>query len=95
MFKKTKDGRIKSDKGFSIKVTGRTGLDYVEGKRLLHVNSEMLNNPKVGYVIASHSIARWQGSKEIIDEKERLRIIDNIRDAFRFIGYEIEVISDF
>lgn len=95
MFKKSKDGRIESDEGFSVKVIGRAGLEYKEGIKLIYVDSEMLGNSKIGFAIASSSIDRWQGSKQKIGAKEKLKILNNIKEAFRFLGYEIKVIRDF
>ncbi len=70
-----------------------TGLLYTEGPRNLHVDSEVLAGSH-GLIIYSSSIRVWNGphAGEIIDEVRRDVIIENIRHAFRFRGFEIEVI---
>lgn len=95
MFKKLKDGRIASDEGFSVKITGRAGLVYKEGSKLINVDSEMSGNPGIGYVVASSSIDQWHGFKEKIKTKDKIRILNNIKEVFRFLGYKIKVIRNF
>lgn len=95
MFRRRKDGRISSDMGFSIKLNGRAGLDYFEDNKVLHVNSEMLNNNKVGYVVEKNSIVKWNDSDLNLNEHEKARILSNIKEAFRYLGYEIEVVAQF
>lgn len=95
MFRKTKKGIIEYDEGFAIRILGRAGLEYKEGSKIMLIDSEILNNPKVGYVVASSSISKWKGSKQKIGENDRLRILNNIKKAFKFIGYNIKIISDF
>ncbi len=95
MFKKKKDGSIESDAGFTVRVLGRAGLQYMEGSKIMLVDSEMLNNPKIGFVVASSSITHWNGFTQKIGQKERLRVLNNITEAFKFIGFKIKVIRNF
>jgi len=95
MFKFKNDGSIFSDKGFMIKILGRAGLEYSEGDKTMFIDSEIVNNRNVGYVIASSSISRWNGSTKKINHAEHQRILLNLKDAFKFIGYDIRIISSF
>lgn len=84
---------IQSDEGFSVEVLGRTGLLYTESSRQLHIDSEVLAGPS-GLLIYEASIKSWNPphEREIIDGAKRESIVENIRRAFRFRGFEIEVI---
>ncbi len=91
MFRKLPHGIIESDKGFSVRVLGRAGLEYKEGKKALFVDSESLADSAVGLVVFTSSIKRWKNAKKNLFPNERRRIIDNIKQAFKFEGYEIEI----
>jgi hypothetical protein len=93
MFVKPRPNTIQSDEGFSVEFLGIwKGLRYTEGPKTLHIESEMLNGP-AGLVIYPISIKSWDPpyDNEVIDESKRAAIVDNVRRAFRFEGYEIEV----
>jgi hypothetical protein len=83
---------IQSDEGFSVEVLGRAGLLYTEGSKTLDIDSEILAGPS-GLVIYTNSIRSWNPpyDTETIDESKRDAIVDNIRRAFRFQGFEIEI----
>lgn len=83
---------IQSDSGFSVEVLGRTGLLYSEGPRTMKIDSEVLQGPS-GMVVYADSIVKWQSPHEDneVDGACRNRIVDNIKEAFRFRGLEIEV----
>lgn len=92
MFKEPRVNVIESDQGYSVQVLGRVGLKYTEGERSLIVDSEVLMGPS-GMVVYKSSIRRWDPphSAQVIDKAAKEQIINNIREAFRFKGYEIEV----
>jgi hypothetical protein len=92
MFSEPKVNVIESDQGYSVEVLGRVGLKYTEGEKSLTVDSEVLMGPS-GMVVYKSSIRQWDPphSNQAIDKATRERIIDNIRAAFHFKGYEIEV----
>ncbi len=90
MFREPRTNVIESDEGFAVEVLGRTGLRYTEGSRSAKVDSEVVMGPS-GLVIYKSSIRAWGDGGEI-DEPERARIVENIRRAFAFKGYDIEVI---
>jgi hypothetical protein len=85
---------IESDEGFSVEVIGRTGLLYAEGARRLQIYSELLTGPHGRVIYTTDVIIRWHPpyDGESIDETHRTLIIENIKRAFLFQGYEIEVI---
>jgi len=93
MFTTPRPNLYESSDGFSVEVLGRTGLCYREGKRKMFVDSEVVTGP-AGMVVYRDSIVRWDSPNEaeIISEAERERILNNIRDAFRSQGFEIQVI---
>jgi hypothetical protein len=84
---------IESDTGYSVEVLGRTGLRYVEGTKSMSIDSEALTGPD-GLMVYRSSIRAWDlpSSQEPIDEATRDRILDNIRRAFRFRGFDIQVL---
>ena len=83
---------IASDTGYSVEVLGPVGLRYTEGDRILHIDSEMLAGPS-GLIVYSASIKVESPAhvQEPIDSRERARLIENIRAAFKFRGFEIQV----
>jgi hypothetical protein len=93
MFKIPRPNVIESDEGFSVEVLGRTGLLYTEGAKKLKVDSELLAGPS-GLGIYRNSIKAWEPphENELIEASQRDAIVDNIRRAFRFDGFEIQVL---
>ena len=86
---------IQSSEGFSVEVLGLTGLLYTEGTRSLRVDSEVLGG-KAGLMIYKESIKSWNPpyDAEVISEIERNTIMERIRNAFRFRGFEIVIVGD-
>lgn len=64
-------------KAFSVRVTGRAGLIYREGDRVMRVDSEILVGPDFDYVIWLDSIDAWEpphdGEPITAADKERIR----------------------
>lgn len=83
---------IKSDGGFSVEVLGPTGLRYVEPGRTLWLDSEILAGP-AGLILYSGNM-KLEGSAKMmtLDALDRNRIVENVRVAFRFWGFEIQVV---
>jgi len=81
---------IESNEGYSVEVLGRTGVRCVRGQRAAFVDSEVLAGP-AGLMIIAKSIVKWDDGTAIFDA-ERLQIVDDIRRAFGYRGFEIEVI---
>lgn len=93
MFTTPRPNLYVSSDGFSVEVMGRTGIQYREGDRQLFVDSEVLTGPS-GMGVYRSSISKWDPphENEVVDEAERERILENIRAAFRYQGFEIDVI---
>ena len=79
--------------GFSVEELGRTGLRYVEGERVMLVDSEGLAVPS-RIAVYRGSITAWQPpfAADPVGREDVTRIIDNIVNALGFCGYKIEVI---
>jgi hypothetical protein len=94
MFKIPRVNVIESDEGFSVEVLGHTGLLYVEGEKSIHIDSEMLVSfgPAL-LALYTRSIKVWDlpNDNEAISDIKRNEIVENIRRAFRFRGFEIKV----
>ncbi len=66
---------------FKLKITGRAGLIYEEGDRLMRIDSEMLTGPKYDMVIYGGSIQSWEPphENELLSAEDVDRIKSNIR----------------
>jgi len=92
MFSIPRPNVVVSDQGFSVEVLGQTGVRYEEEGKTVFVDSEVLAGPS-GMIIYPARMAHWDPphAHEAIDAGARNRIVERIRDAFRFRGLEIEV----
>jgi len=93
MFTSPRPNVYESSDGFSVEVEGRTGIAYRENGREMFVDSEVLAGP-AGMVVYQNTINRWKPphDNEEISAAGRNRILENIREAFRFQGFDIEII---
>ena len=86
---------IAGNAGFLVKILGRTGLRYIELDRSVRVDSEVLAKPGA-MALFKDSIKMWQGEHpEPVSMADRDRIADNIKRAFEFCGYELQVQEPF
>lgn len=92
MFFSPRPNVVESDEGYSVEVLDRDYLRYVEGPRAMKIYAEILMSPE-GWVIYPDSIRVWDPphAEEEIDKKKHDEIVENIRKAFRFWGYEISI----
>jgi len=92
MFSIPRPNVIQSTDGFSVEVLGRTGLRYAENGKTLKIDSEVLAGPS-GIVVYTDSINHWEepNHTEPFTGADRQRIIENVRAAFKFRGYDIEI----
>jgi len=92
MFSSPRLNVYESDEGFAVEVLGRTGLRYTEGPKSLRIDSEVLSGPH-GMAVYKSSIKAWDPpyNDESIDTVKRDEIVENVRRAFRFQGFDIEV----
>ena len=93
MFTSPRPDLYESSNGFSVEVLGRTGLYYREAGRQMFVDSELLTGPS-GMAVYKDTIQKWDPPYENlpVTDSDRDRILNNIRDAFRSQGFEIDVI---
>jgi len=94
MFRSPAPNLYESDEGFSVEVLGRTGLRYRESDKSMFIDSEVLLGPS-GMVVYKNSIRKWDPphQEEAVSNESRERIVNNVRSAFLFKGYEIAVIG--
>ena len=76
-----------------MEVLGRAGLRYCEADREMFVDSEVLTGSS-GMAVYKDTIQRWDPPYENfpVTDPDRTRILNNIRDAFRSQGFDIDVI---
>jgi hypothetical protein len=87
MFKIPKVNVIESDEGFSVEVLGWTGLKYIQNGKTLFIDSEILKDP-YDAVIGASSIKKWD-SGELIDDKTKSIIVDNVLRAYAWRGLRV------
>ena len=92
MFSIPRPNVIESSDGFSVEALGRTGLRYSEAHKTLIIDSEVLAGPS-GMVVYTDSIKHWEEPHQIepFSEIDRQRVIENVKAAFKFRGYDIEI----
>ena len=93
MFTSQGPNLYKSSDGFSVEVLGRTVLRYREEGRQMFVDSEVLTGP-CGMAVYKDTIRKWDSPNDSVPvtDSDRDRILNNIREAFRFQGFEMDVI---
>lgn len=86
------DTIVSDDEGWSVRVLGRTGLEYRVGDRTMRIDSEILAAPH-GAAIYTSSMreSRTPHEDERLTETDRRRIVEHVRRAFAAWGYEIDV----
>jgi hypothetical protein len=77
---------IESDEGYSVEVLGRTGLRYVENGKVLLLESEMLAG------LAGLVLFTDQGSIKDLNTHDKQRVIEHVRAAFKFRGFDIQIV---
>jgi hypothetical protein len=84
---------VASDEGFSVKVLGRTGIEYREGGKVAFVDSEVLATG-FGMAIFAGSIKGWLAPHEndLMTEEDKRRILENIRRAIVFQKQPVEIL---
>ncbi len=93
MFNKPRLNVIACDEGYSVQVLGpTTGLMYTEGPRRAVIDSEWLTGPSRLGVNGARP-PRWEPpyDNEPLSMAHWLRILHNVRRAFRWDGYEIAI----
>jgi hypothetical protein len=91
MFSVPKQNSIKCDEGFLVEILGRTGVRYEDDVGVATVDGEILAGPS-GFIIYRDSVRSVDSSTKIIDAARCDLIIENIRRAFAFRGFDIEIL---
>lgn len=92
MFTMPRPNVIESDEGFSVEVLGQTGIKYTEGPKEIIIDSEVLTGPS-GICVYKDTIESWSDPENgVIGEEKKYKILNNIQRAFKYKGFEIEVI---
>ena len=91
MFSTPHPNVIQAD-AFSVEVLGRTGLRYTDRHtgQTVRIDSELLAGP-AGIAVYLQSTPTWDSPPEQITEDERATIAERIRDAFKYLGYDIDL----
>jgi hypothetical protein len=76
--------QIVSSDGFSVRVLGRTGIEYQEEARIAFIDSEVLASP--GMVIYKDSISGWRPphEHEVIPNDKKVEILDRVVSCLHF-----------
>ena len=84
-----------SSKGFSVEILGWTGLMYCEADREMFINSERQVGGRIFTEIYAGYMSQWKPphDSEPVTNEDRTRIIENIRELFKDLGYEIDVVA--
>ena len=77
---------IECNKGYSVEVLGPTGLRYIENENVLLLDSEILAGP-AGLILLTQG-----GALANLGAEEKQRIVENVRAAFKFRGFDIQIV---
>jgi hypothetical protein len=95
VFSEPRTNVIESSDGFSVEVLqgGRMrAVRYSEGGHTLQIPAELMAGPS-GLALYPDSVLRWESPSddESINNANKERILNNIKEAFRFKGLDISV----
>ena len=96
VFSEPEPNVIESSAGYSVRVLGRTGLEYSERGRSVWLDSEVLAKPRA-IAIYTGSAKVWMDPEqpEPLSDADRARVVANIERAFTACGYEPELHGPF
>lgn len=92
MLKKINEGRVESDDGFSIHITGLESLKYQENDN--YIIFEWNYDPKTQkiYVYAS-DVDKWnEPSKVILTGNHKKKVIENLKNAVKLLKGKFEIV---
>ncbi len=79
-FRRSWRGWIKSSEGYSVRLLGRTNLQYVDSFGELKINAEAMSRPWNEIVVYTSSIPDRP-------EMSREEVVGRLRSAFSFAGW--------
>jgi 23S rRNA G2069 N7-methylase RlmK/C1962 C5-methylase RlmI len=80
---------VRSDRGFVVQRTGRFSMEYTEGGKVLKLSVE--DGAGSSIFLDRRSMRSWYGEWAEIPESDRLRIVQNIREALEFQGLRLDI----
>ena len=92
MFTQPRPGTIACDEGWQVRSLGRIGVQYGEGERTMEIDAEVLMG-QAGLALYTSSIRNWSPpyDHEVLGDADRERIVENVRRAYKFLGYDIHI----
>jgi len=86
MFTKPQGNTIQSDSGFTVRQRGMAGMVYMEGEKVMDVDSEVQGLPETTIAVWRSTVRAWRPphDKEVITEAKREEILNNIRAALEW-----------
>jgi hypothetical protein len=96
MFHQPRVNVIQSDTGFSIEFLGRTGFEYRESDKRMHIESEILDTEIPTVAIWKDWIRAWKPpyDNEEISEEKRVEILKRICAALKWDNTQVEIHSE-
>ena len=79
-FRKSSRGRVYSSEGYSVRIVGRTGLDYRDDAGRLRIDSESMAGTPAEIIVYGKSIPD-------LPERSRDEVVGRLRRAFEFAGW--------
>jgi len=88
---------VESDQGFVLQSVDRYAFEYREGGKTLRLDGESmfsgLGNASFGFSFnPSWRTVGWQSPNGAISDRDRERIVQNIKDAMAFMGGTTEFV---
>jgi hypothetical protein len=86
---------VQSDEGFSIELLGRTGMEYREGDKIMHIESEVGMTEVPTLAIWKDWIRAWKPphNTEQITEEKRMEILKRICAALKWRNVQVDIHS--
>ena len=82
--KKLWRAQVVSSRGFSVRVLGRTGVEYKDGAGSLRINAETMAGPGMAVVV-------YAGSIPDTPRRPRRQVLDDLYRAFAYAGWTLDV----
>lgn len=86
---------ISSDEGFGVEILGHTRIRYFDGVAETHFSMEYATGISGLVIFARQNeiVGPPESSRigQALNDAEREKAVKNIRDAFQFTGWEIDV----
>ena len=81
-FRKNWRGWVRSSQGYSVRVAGRTGIDYQDASGSVRIDSEAMASPSTEIVVYTRSIPDSPAHP-------RAEVLERVRRALAFAGWKL------